>query len=325
MMGFVKKNWFLFLITASAVLLLFLWIQGRSRERKEDLPDLPVISYPKLPGQSVLTSTQVTFVSTVLPTQMAVYKTSPRAMTPLQAKVLAKTFGFPEEPSNISQDATFGDYYLWLSGSQSLSIRLSPLDISLGQDPSLASPPTEGDLPSEQTGIDFVKNVLTLNDLDVSGVDFAFEKTVSVFNDSLLEVSADPTFDKIKIVDTNPKTPLVSAYLGKDGKIYGLIYRSGFTTPVMQVPYPLKNLEEIKNAFVVEGKMLSLGEASETPLLLVPSQISIELIELGLLYSPENPTALLPVYTLDGKARTEAGEVPVYIYIPAVKSRYVNK
>lgn len=326
MVNFIKKYWLLLGLATLATLLVLFWIQGRPGKPKETLPNLPPLNYPALSGQNI--PPQISFDSLQkenLPKQMSVYQTTSRSLDSSQAKTLAKNLGFPENPSNISTDTVFGDYYLWLSGPRSLSLRLSPVDINMVQDPAVSPPPQTGELPNEKSAQGFIESLLASNDLLPPQTGLKIESSRKIENDTILELQLTPTIGQTKIVDTNPITSLITAYLGKDGKIYSFLYKSGFTAPKNPLSYPTKNLDQIKQAVSKEGKIVVLGEPSSEPTLLVPNSVSIIRIEPVLLYYPQTPTILYPIYVLIGTAKTNFGDQPVYVYMPAVNSRYVQK
>ncbi len=322
--GFIRKHWFLLFLAAFATLLMILWLDSRSR-RAEKLPNLPQITYPRLPGQNITASIRVTLPTTqVLPAQTSSYQVERKSLSRDQARALASNLAFPKEPSNISTDVVLGDYYIWLSGAQTLSIRLSPVEIKMIPDSFVSSPPSDGSLPSEKAGFDFISNLLSLNGLSSRNIDYTKVTSRPVFEENVLEINITPTIDGVPVIDINPTTPLVSGYLQKDGKLFGLIYRSGFDNMTNTVSYPTKTLKQVQDSLVVEGKIITLGEPQSEPALLIPTAINVSTITPSLLFVSEKPEMLLPIYVLTGVAQTEQGQVPVYIYIPSVNSKYVR-
>lgn len=325
MINFIKKHWLVLGLAVLATLLIVYWVQGRSgRSTSKNLPNLPLVAYPDIQGEGL--PSDITFnTNPQLQLQVKTYQIAPRNLTPDQAKGIAKSFGFPENPSNISKDAVFGDYYLWLNGPNSLSVRLAPLDLNFNQDLNNFSPPTDGDLPTEQAASNTVLSLLTIKGLSTPDLVYSVSSSKKVWNDSLLEVGISPIINQTKVVDNNLNSQLVTASLGKDGKIYSLLYKSGFISPKELISYPAKNFEEVKSSIFKEGKIVSLGQPIEQPVLLVPTSINIIKIEDALLYYPQQPTLLYPIYILTGVAKTNSGDQPVYIYMPAVNSKYVGK
>ncbi len=325
-LGFIKKHWFLLFLATFATLLLILWFDSRRKEGEaKTLPNLPQIAYLQVPGLNISTNVSVTLPASVsLPTNVVLYQTKPRSLTRDQAKLLASNFAFPKEPSNISTDPIFGDNYLWLSGAQALSIRLSPFELNMSPDFSETSPPSEGVLPTEQAGLAFIKNILSLNGLLDQNIDYSKTLSRPVMGGNVLEVGMAPQIEGVPVVDTEPTTPLVIGYLQKDGKLYGLIYKAGFENPTSPALYPAKTLKEIHGALVSEGKIVSLGKPEGEGSVLVPTTVSISTIIPSLLFMPEQPMSLLPIYAMMGVARTDQGEVPIHIYIPSVNSKYVR-
>lgn len=323
-LGFVKKHWFLLFLASLATLLLILWVDSKSRE-SENLPNLPQVVYPKIPGQNLTSTMRITLPTTAsLSTQLPTYQVQRRSLNRDQAKALASSFAFPKEPSNISREAVLGDYYLWLSGAQSLSVRLSPLEIKMIPDPSITPPPTDGVLPTELAGKEFLNNILSLNGLLGSGVEYTKVTSRPAGDGNLLELGISPEVSGLGIVDGDPTTQLITCYLQKDGRLYGLIYKAGFENPTVLVSYPTKDIKQIQESLVAEGKIVILGDPQSEAELLVPTAISVSGIAPSLLFTPEKSDVLLPIYVLTGTAITEEGEVPVYIYVPAVKSKYVR-
>lgn len=324
LLDFVKRHWFLLFLAAFATLLLILWVDSRSR-KTEDLPNLPQVMYPKIPGQNITSVVRITLPTvTSLPSQLPTYQVQRKSLNRDQAKALASSFAFPKEPSNISSEAVLGDYYLWLSGAQSLSIRLSPLEIKIIPDPSITLPPTGGVLPTELAGKEFLNNILSLNGLLGSGVEYTKVTSRPAGDGNLLELGVSPEVFGLSVVDNDPTMQLITSYLQKDGRFYGLIYKTGFENPTSPVSYPTKDIKQIRESLTTEGKIVVLGDPQAEAELLVPTAISISGVTPSLLFVPERPDVLLPVYVLTGTATTEEGEVPVYIYLPAVKSKYVR-
>ncbi len=313
------------MLAVIATLLAIVWVQGESNKTaKQSLPNLPAITYPNLTGQNVPPAITFNLTGVDLPTQVSLYQISPKSLNSTQAKALARNFGFPENPSNISTDSALGDYYLWLSGSKSLSVRLSPLDINFVQDPGSSPPPSEGELPNKQTAFTFVQNLLSTNDLNLIGTTLAVSGSRKTSEDNILELKLDPIIGQTKVVDNNTTTSLVTSYLGKDGKVYSLLYKAGFTNPHNPTGYPSKTLEQIKESLVKEGKIVTLGAPTTEPALYVPVSVNIIRIESALLFYPTQPDALYPIYILTGTSKTNEGDQPVYIYTPAINSKYVR-
>ncbi|MBI4029524.1 MAG: hypothetical protein HY376_04135 [Candidatus Blackburnbacteria bacterium] len=325
MLNFFKKHWLLILLALLATLLTIVWIQGKgNKTAQQPLPNLPSISYPSLTGQKVPPSITFNLTGTNLPTQVSLYQITPKSLVSVEAKTLAKNFGFPENPSNISTDSVLGDYYLWLSGSKSLSVRLSPLDINYVQDPSSSPPPADGTLPNEQTASNFIQNLLSTNDLSPQGTVLVVNGSRKTSEDNILELKLDPTVRQTKVVDNNPTTSLITAYLGKDGKVYSLLYKAGFLDPQNPTSYPAKTLEDIKGSLIKEGKIVTIGQPTTEPTLYVPTSVNIIRIDSALLFYPSQPNTLYPIYILTGTAKTNEGDQPVYLYTPAVNSKYIN-
>ncbi len=323
---FLKKHWFLLFLAAFATLLLILWIDGKNKTGVvEDLPNLPQITYSRFPAQILSSGVPVTLPTNLsLPLRVNFYQATPKALDREQAKALASNFAFPKEPSNISTEAVLGDHYLWLSGAQTLSVRLSPLEVKITPDSSVSLPPTEGQLPTEQAGAEFIKNVLSLNGLLGVGVDYSQVSSLPIALGDVLEVGLTPRVEGVAVVDANPTTPLIAGYIQKDNKLYALLYRAGFEKPANPVSYPAKNTKQLQESLVSEGKIVLLGDPKTEAEILVPTAISISTVASSLLFVPQQPTTLLPIYILKGVARTDQGEVPVYIYIPSVNSKYVR-
>ena len=324
--GFVKKHWFLLFLAVFATLLFILWIDGRNKSgQAENLSNLPLVTYPQISGQNINANVIVTFPAIRnLPTNVNLYQVKSKSLGREQAKVLASNLAFPKEPSNVSSEALLGEHYLWLSGAQTLSIRLSPLDLKMLPDVSEAPPPTGGTLPTQQAGSEFVNNVLSLNGLLSPGIDYTQVSSGPLLEGNVLQVGITPRIEGIDVVDKDLTSPLISGYLQKDGKLYGLIYRAGFENPTTPASYSAKTIKQIQDSLVSEGKIVALGDPEGEPAILVPTTISISKIVSSLLFTPEQPITLLPIYVLTGVATTETGEEPIYIYIPAVNSKYVR-
>ena len=325
MLNFFKNHWLLIMLAVIATLLAIVWVQGKSNKTaKQSLPNLPSIAYPNLTGQKVPPAITFNLTGTDLPTQVSLYQISPKSLNSVEAKALAKNFGFPENPSNISTDSVFGDYYLWLSGPQSLFVRLSPLDINFVHDTSSSPISSQGELPSEQVASNFIQNLISTNDLTPTGATLVINGSRKMFENNILELKLDPTITKTRVVDNNPTTSLVTSYLGKDGKVYSFLYKAGFANPQNPTNYPAKTLEEVKESLLKEGKIVTIGQPTTEPALYVPTSVNIIRIDSALLFCPPQPNTLYPIYILTGTAKTNEGDQPVYIYTPAVNSKYIQ-
>lgn len=321
-MNFLRKYWFIILLAVIATVLLFFWIQGNTQKKKKTaLPDLPKISYPEFGGQAILARAVVNIKTDVPSKELKVYQIVPLTLNLLQASNVAGLLGFPQNPSSVSSDATFGQVYLWLGENQNLAVRSSPVDIGVVTD-SLFLLPVDGVLPSEDAGVGFLRGLVGKFGFLPTGVGFSQSSSKVLYEGDVIQVGLVPTVEGVGVVDNNPENPLVYGGLRRDGTLHYLSYRVGFSNPQKGTAYPLKTKAEIQESLTREGRVMLIGEAREVPRVLTPQTLTITSINPSLFYFAQVPTVLYPIYALSGTAFTQEGEVPVFIYLPAVKSKY---
>lgn len=329
-MRFLRKYWLFLVLAILAVVLVFLWIQGRSKKEEVALlPSLPKVPFPNIVGQSLAVVVDFVIPEVALPLDVPLYQVSPKRLTDAEIDALARNFEFPEKPSNVSRDSVLGEYRLWLSTTHSLSVRVSPLEVSISQDAGLSPVPTDGALPDPLASSEYLKRVVTTNNLETPGVVFQTGDSREINGGNILQTQLKATVEGVEIVDINPYIALVGAGLRKDRGLFYFSYRVGFSNPTNRTLYPAKDQADIKQNLLTEGKIMSLGdpfseEATEARAL-TPTRIEITSIKSALLFFPERPTFLFPIYVMEGVADTEVGEEPIVIYLPSVKSNYLQE
>lgn len=322
-MNFVRKYFLILILTAIATVLVFFWAQSRSPKPKEEgVEVLPKIPFPTLVGQEILPQTTVELTAGNTPTKTNVYQIEPLTATDEQVVVIAASLGFPEQPASKTLDVVYGPVYLWLAEKQSLTIRLSPLEISTATESSLFPPPTEGALPSQEQVVNTAKALVSK--IGLGRMQFTPSTIKTTPDGNLVEGGLIPTIEGIPVVDVGAGAPLVLVRIRKDGSVDSFIWRLGFSNPKNKLTYLTKSTQQIKDALAKEGKIMLLGPPSQIPITTIPTKIVISQVTNVLMFLPERPTILFPVYVLSGTATTEQGELPVVIYMPSVRSAYID-
>lgn len=324
-MKFLQKYWLILVLAIIATVLLFFWIQGRNSSAPADEvldATLPKIPYPEIGGQEIPAGASVSINAFPNASEAVVYQVTPIAFNHQQALSAAQSLGFPEQPSSINNDVVFGSYYLWMTESQTLTIRLSPVDVAISSD--VLNLNTGQEFPDDSAAVNFINDIVGKIGVNTTGLRFIQTVSRTVFNDQVKEVGLVPVVEGVPVVDINPTAPMVLGRFKEDGSLFGFSYRSGFSSPQSALRYKIKTEGEMKSSLFNEGKIMVLGDPQEAPRVLTPSVVNIEKIINSLLFYPQKPTILFPIFVLEGKAQTGDGEVPIVIYMPSVKSDYLE-
>ncbi len=322
-MTFLKRYWLFLLLAGVAAFLAFLWFQGQQSKDFSPTPQPATrVNFPPLEGQKILASTPVTIEIGFESRDVNFYKITPKGISQEQALTIAKSLGFTKEPIE-TRDAKTGIQYIWNQSPKFLFITLNPVDILFGVDPVVLAPTQGGEFLPQETAAASLQSLLTELDLAPPGAKFriSFEK---LDDENLSTVGFSQILENGGVVlGSDPKLFSIKAAFEKSGQLYRFSYQNSFSLGDKLGTYPSKDLEEIKQSLVSEGRIVFLEKTEDIPSIL-PKSIKVTGIENGSLFLKHDPTTLYPILILAGEAATPNGNIPIYVYIPAPKSTYLS-
>lgn len=320
LISFIGKNWLFMLLAALASILIFLWVWGRYLKR-EELPALPIITYPELEGTTISSSTSVNYNSLQLPTQAALYSQQQQKITEDQINKIAEVLGFSSPPSIINNEEE--KIYYWDNDNQFLSVHQNSREINFGhyQEPKIAANtplPTSQEINIMFGELNKKLGIIPLN-LPIIENGSRFLKIVDNFVEevpleeaTLIEVKLTPVIDEGKAVKILSQ-PFITLRVYRGGSLYE--FRAKIFPDIKRGEiYPLKTVKEIQLSLFTQGKIISVGEEKEEEGEQKNiSSLNIKEVQFVYYISDNNPL-VLPAFLLKSSN--------IEILLPAISNRY---
>jgi len=326
-----KKYWLIFLLALLASFLVFIYLRPKKSEivQTPNLSPTPSIkiSYGRIDGDSLPSGTNIFIAAKTSVDQAQIYYRQPQELSETNIFDLARFWEFSNQPKVIDQNL-----YIWDDGKQSLSINKNKGVITYEK--YLEKIPSEGQFPDPNQALSLLKNILNRleiisNTNEIEVVKRSFLKYSTETYQETLPQSADLVKYDLSLrlsgfpLITFFAQPLVEASFTKDASLIKLRINSVFISGQKGEAYPLKNSEEIQNAVIKEGRIVSIG-TGEVGVEKRIDSISINNIELAYFLFQTSDSKILPVWILEGSANIKGkGIFSIEILLPAIKSQYI--
>lgn len=332
---FIKRYWFFIVLSFVAVVLAILWSRRDEAQKERGGPPLTTqpVRAPRLPGFKIADGIEMLFsFPPETPEGVSLINIeAQQAISEERAQEIAQVFGFSTNPATISGEE--GKILIWNENDESLGIKIDPFSVSFDTDLTLFPLSNTGDFPKPDEINQKIETLLL--QLSLSPGEAVLEKKtrfLSVGNGiiketaidkaQVLEVSFYPQLDGINIAAQEPEKPGGIIWIDRKGTLLRVEWEIPKIKVLSKIAYLGKTSSEIASFIKISGTIVSLGprgflDYSAESL----KKIGLQGIKSALL--PSGP-ALHPIFILRGTAETDTGEaLPVYIYLPAIKSQYL--
>lgn len=334
MQNFIKKYWkFIILGLILVIFVLFVLSGNNSQETEEKPITVQQINNTSLPGKNIASNTQINISENIDLPEKATILTIQNSLpfTPEDANKIALSLGFNELPL-IDTDIIRGEVYSWTQNNHSLSIVLNTREIRFNRNLLLSPATLIGEFPKQE---DITRRLNTLfSEMGISiklnqpqQVEYYLsdhEPVITAPKDAdIQEVKYGFSYDGIEILNPTNGNSFATAWFDKESQIIRLVVQDSLSSLIKGPEIPLKNIQEVANSLIQEGKIHFVEGTYMLPEIESISRISIEQIELRYFYAEGKE--IQPIYLLSGQGQSTDETWNIKLILPATKPEYVTK